>query len=119
MMLLNFPIRSRFVLKAIIYRKKQWIVLLLLEKAFSFSKKCFLLYCTCIWYLINFFILSRSVPIFHVFLSVIYLLFLLYHVLYTLFFLDICKGFLSVAVFLKYYKYLEELIVFLIKIKVG
>ena len=38
----DFPIRCRCVLKAIIHRKKQWNVLRLLEKAFSFSKRCFL-----------------------------------------------------------------------------
>ena len=36
---LNFPIMCRCVLKAIIHRKKQWIVLQLLEKATSFSKR--------------------------------------------------------------------------------
>ena len=37
---LNLPIRSRCVLKAIIQRKKKrWIVLPLLEKAFFFLKK--------------------------------------------------------------------------------
>ena len=71
----------------------QWIVLQLLEKVFSFSKKRFLWYYTCMWYLINFSILSRSLPIFHVSLSIIYLLFLPYHVLYTWFFLNICRGF--------------------------
>ena len=55
--------------------KKQWIVLRLLEKVFSFSKRRFLCYCTCIWYLINFSILSRLVPIFSCFF---YLLFICY-----------------------------------------
>ena len=36
---LNFPICSRCSLKAIVHRKKQWIVLPLLEKVFSFLKK--------------------------------------------------------------------------------
>ena len=89
---LNFPIRSRCDFKAIIQRRKQWIVLRLLE-VFSFSKRHFLWYCTCMWYLINFSILSRFVPIFHVFLSIMYLLFSQYHVLFTRFFLNICKGF--------------------------
>ena len=35
---LNFPVRSRCVLKGIIHRKKQWIVLWLLEKVFFFFK---------------------------------------------------------------------------------
>ena len=89
---LNFPVRSVCALKAIIHRKKQWIVLRLLEKVF-FSKRRFLWYCTCMCYLINFSILSPSVPIFHVSLSIIYLLFLPYHVLYTRFLLNICKEF--------------------------
>ena len=38
---LNFPIRSRCVLKGVIHRKKQWTVLRLLEKVSSFSKECF------------------------------------------------------------------------------
>ena len=83
----------RCVFKAIIQRRKQWIVLRLLEKVFSFSKRLFLWYCTWMWYLINFSILSRFVPIFHVFLSIMYLLFSPYHVLYTQFFLNTCKGF--------------------------
>ena len=89
---LNFPMRSRSVLKAIIHRGKQWIVLWILEKVFSFSKRCFLRYCTCMWYLINFFILSWPFPIFHVSFSIIYLLFSSHHVLYAWFFFNICKG---------------------------
>ena len=38
---LNFPVRSRCVLKAIIHRRKQWIVLLLLEKVLLFQKDAF------------------------------------------------------------------------------
>ena len=38
---LNFLIRSKCVLKAIIHRKKQWIVLRLLEKVFLFQKDAF------------------------------------------------------------------------------
>ena len=37
----NFPIRSKCVLKALIHRKKQWIVLRLLEKVFLFQKHTF------------------------------------------------------------------------------
>ena len=59
-------------------------------------------------HLINFSILSRSVPIFHVSLSIISQLFLPYHVLFMRFFLHIREGF----------KYLKELIV-LIKQKDG
>ena len=40
---LNFPIMCSCVLKAIIHRKKQWIVLQLLEKAFLFQKDDFYL----------------------------------------------------------------------------
>ena len=36
---LNFPICSRCILKAIVHRKKKWIVLPLLEKVFSFFKR--------------------------------------------------------------------------------
>ena len=66
----NFPIKSRFVLKAIINRKKQWTVLCYLRKNF-FSRICFLWYCTVVLYLINFSILLQSVHIFHVSLWVI------------------------------------------------
>ena len=59
------------------------------EKVIGHSKNTYLQHC--IWYLINFPNLSRSVPIFHVSLSFIYLLFSPYHVLYTRFFLNICK----------------------------
>ena len=45
------------------------------------------------WYLVNFYILSQSLAIFHVSLSTIYLLFLSYRVLYMRFFLNICEGF--------------------------
>ena len=45
------------------------------------------------WYLINFSILSRSVPIFHVSLPIMYLSFLPHYVLYMRFFLDICNPF--------------------------
>ena len=38
---LNFLIRSKCVLKAMIHRKKQWIVLRLLEKVFLFQKDAF------------------------------------------------------------------------------
>ena len=37
----NFPIRSKCVLKAIIQRKKQWIVLQLLDKVFFFRDDAF------------------------------------------------------------------------------
>ena len=71
---MNFPIRSRCVLKALIHRKKQWIVLRYLRKFFFFfffSRRHFL-YCTGMLYLINFSILSRSVSIFDVSLSINY-----------------------------------------------
>ena len=80
----NFPITSRRVLKATIHRKKV-NCFTLLEKAFFFKKTLLML--LYIMYLINFSILSRSLPIFHVSLSIIYQLFSGYHVLYTRFFL--------------------------------
>ena len=63
----NFPITSRRVLKATIHRKK-WIVLPYLRKLFFF-KKTLLMLLYIMLYLINFSILSRSLPIFHVSLS--------------------------------------------------
>ena len=70
---MNFPIRSRCVLKALIHRKKQWIVLRYLRKFFFFffSIRNFL-YFTGMLYFINFSILSRSVSIFDVSLSINY-----------------------------------------------
>ena len=59
------------------------------RESFSFSKGYFI-YCTCIWYLINFSISSQSITIFHVSLSSIDLLFLPYHMC---FFLNIYQGF--------------------------
>ena len=71
---LNFPIRSRCVFKAIIHRKKQRIILWLLEKVFSFSKtllmicsyfSCFFIYhfCHIIFYtLSSFSIFVRDFP---------------------------------------------------------
>ena len=38
---LNFIIKSRCVLKALLHRKKQWIVLQLLKKFFLFQKDAF------------------------------------------------------------------------------
>ena len=66
----------------------------------------------CIWYLINFFILLRSVPIFCVSLSVIYYFCIIFAILRSTmdFFLNICKIFSLLAVFLQYFKYLEGLI---------
>ena len=58
-------------------------------------------------YLINFSILSRSAPVFHVSLFIISQLFLPYHVLFMRFFPIIHKGL----------KYLKELAVLLIKQK--
>ena len=54
---LNFPIRSRCVLKAIIHRKKTVDCFTGTWKS-SFCKRRFLWYCQCMWYLINFYILS-------------------------------------------------------------
>ena len=73
---LNYPIRSRCVFKAAIQRKKA--VLQLLEKVFSFSKRHF----------------SHNLVLFFVFLlSIMYLLFSPYHILYRRLFLNICKEF--------------------------
>ena len=72
------------VLKVINQRKKQCIVLPLLDKGFSFSKRRF-------YYIVHAF--GNLFLFFHVSLSIIYLLFLPYHVLYTWFFLNIFKGF--------------------------
>ena len=90
---LNFPIRSSYVLKAIIHRKKkQWIALLLLEKVL-FQKDAFYDILNACGIRLIFYILPQSVPIFHVSLSIIYVLFLPYRVLYTRFFLSTCKEF--------------------------
>ena len=88
---LNFPIRSRRVLKAIIHRKKQWIALQLLEKVL-FEKDAFydIVKACGIWSIFTFY---QPVPTFHVSLSMIYLLFLPYRVVYTRFFLNTWKGF--------------------------
>ena len=83
----NFPITSRRVLKATIHRKKVNCFTSLEKAAFFFFKKTLLMLLYIMLYLINFSILSRSLPIFHVSLSIIYQLFSGYHVLYTRFFL--------------------------------
>ena len=52
----NFPIRSRCVLKAIIHRKKQWIVLLLLKRFFFFKTTLFyIVYASSIWLIFQFY----------------------------------------------------------------
>ena len=85
---LNFPVRSRCVLKAIIHRKKTVDCFTVTrESFFIFKKTLFDMHEV----FDNFSILSQFVLIFHLSLSIIYLLF----------------------------KYLEELIVFLPKQKVG
>ena len=77
---LNFPIRSRRVLKAIIHRKKQWIALQLLEKVlfekdafydianacgiwliFTFLSICSYISCFFIYHLSIIFAISRSI----------------------------------------------------------
>ena len=68
----NFPITSRFVLKATIQEKKQSIVLCYLGNFFSKRPFYDIVH---MLYLINFSILPQSVPIFHVSLSIIYQLF--------------------------------------------
>ena len=79
-----------------------------MRKFFSLQKML-LLSCISMSYLINFSILSRSVPVFHVSLFNISQLFLPYHVLFMWFFLIIRKGL----------KYLKEFAVLLIKQKDG
>ena len=88
---MTFPIMSRCVSKATIHRKKTMNCFLLLEKVFF--EKTLLWYCIWMLYLINYSILSQSLPIFHVSLSIIYQLFSPYHTLYTSFLLSISKGF--------------------------
>ena len=90
----NFPITSRFVLKATIKKKKKkkWrIILHYLEK--FFFKKTFLWFYTSMLFLINFSVLPQSLPVFHIPLSIIYQSFLPYNVLYTKFFLNFPRGF--------------------------
>ena len=61
------------VKKAIIHRKSSGLFYVTWE---SFLwKKCFLWYCKDMLYLVNFSLLSRSVPIFHVSLTIIYQLY--------------------------------------------
>ena len=72
---LNFPIRSRCVLKAILYWKNSGLFYGYLRKFFFFKKTLFMILHTCMWYLISFSILSHSVPIFHfLYLSLLYYL---------------------------------------------
>ena len=91
---LSFPIRSRCVLKATVsfIEKNSGLFYSYLSKFFFFKKTLFVNR-TCMWYMMNFSISSRFVPIFHVSLSIIYLLLLPHHVLYMQFFLNIFKGF--------------------------
>ena len=89
---LTFPIRCRCVLKAIIHRKQQWNVLRLLEKAFSFSKRCFL------------YVIVHACSI--------WLIFLFYNNL-ILFFMFL---YLSILYYLNIWK---NLLFFLINLKVG
>ena len=53
----NFPIRSRCVLKAIIHSKKQWIVLLLLKRFFFFKTTLFydIVHASSIWLIFQFY----------------------------------------------------------------
>ena len=55
---LNFPIRSRCVLKAIINKKNcELFYSSVTWENYFFANRSFLWYCTCMWYLINFSIL--------------------------------------------------------------
>ena len=74
---LNFPIRSSCVLKTVI-EQTQCFVSRLLEKVFFFPKKIFILYMHLIF---DYFFHFITVSIFHVSLSITYLLFSPYHVL--------------------------------------
>ena len=91
----NFPITSRFVLRATIQKKKKkkkWrIILRYLEK--FFFKKTFLWFYTCMLFLINFSVLPQSLPIFYIPLSIIYQSFSPYNILYTQFFLNFPRRF--------------------------
>ena len=71
---LNFPIRSSYVFKGIIQRKKVDCFMFTWESFFFFKKT---LYCTCMCYLLFFM------------LFIMYLLFLPYHVLYTVSFFSV------------------------------
>ena len=75
---LNFPIRSRCVLKTVIEQTQCFVSRLLEKVFFFFSKRLFILYMHLICYYFFHFI---TVSIFHVSLSITYLLFLPYHVL--------------------------------------
>ena len=95
---LNILIRSRFVLKAIIPEKNQWIVLVLTEKVLSFSKRKIwyfydmyfydIVHACGIWLFFSFY--YDLFLFFHVSLSIIYLFNLIQC---THFFLNIYKGF--------------------------
>ena len=130
---------------------------------FTFTRECFFFFEKTLFMILyvhvplnNFFIFSQSVPIFQVFYSIMYLLYLPYHALFIKFlylsciyyfchimfyfpcffiyhvsiiFATSCSkhmvlsqylwGIFSLAFFFWYLKYLEELIVFLIKWKNG
>ena len=99
---LNFPIMPRCVLKAIIHRTKTVDCFMATWGKFYFSKGHFLWYCTCLLYLINFSILSQSVPKFpYVFPS-----FFIYHLciiqiyVRTCFFFKLNKKFMDKNVLL-------------------
>ena len=70
----NFPITSRFVLKATIHENKNSELFYVTWESFFF-KKTLLWYCASMLYLINFSVLPQCVLIFHVPLSIIYQLF--------------------------------------------
>ena len=76
---LNFPIRSRCVLKTVIHRTNTVLCFTVTwESFFFFSKRLFILYMHLIF---DYFFHFITVSIFHVSLSITYLLFLPYHVL--------------------------------------
>ena len=80
------------------------------KKVTGHSKNTYLQHC--IWHLISISILSRSVPIFHVSLSIIYLLSIIYRYtrFYTHSFFSIFAKDFPFSSFLQYFKYLEGLI---------
>ena len=76
---LNFPIRSRCVLKTVIHRTNTVLCFTVTwESFFFFSKRLFILYMHLIF---DYFFHFITVSIFHVSLPITYLLFLPYHVL--------------------------------------
>ena len=93
---LNFPIRSRCVLKTVIHRTNTVLCFTVTWESFFFFQKDFL-YCTCIWYLIIFSILSLFLFFMFLYLLLIYYFYHTTFYSYTMFFLNICKGLFHIS----------------------